>query len=102
MRVQTFHDLQGVEVSLPTCINVEDLLGIPDQSVKVHRENNLKKEGGGGKRGGESSKTGSIGVSLTCIYFPSPCYCPWGKWPSSFHDHPSAAATLPPARLEPL
>lgn len=51
MRVQTFHDFQGVEVSLPTCINVEDLLGIPDQSVKVHRENNLKgREWGEGKR----------------------------------------------------
>lgn len=51
MRVQTFHNLQGVEVSLPTCINVEDLLGIPDQSVKVHRENNLKgREWGEGKR----------------------------------------------------
>jgi len=56
MRVQTFHDLQGVEVSLPTCINVEDLLGIPDQSVKVHRENNLKKEGGGGREEGRVVK----------------------------------------------
>ena len=44
--MQTFHNLQGVEVSLPTCVNVKDLLGIPDQSVEVHRENNLR--GGGG------------------------------------------------------
>ena len=33
---QTSHDFDWVEIGLTTCVQVEQLLSVPDQSVQVH------------------------------------------------------------------